>query len=653
VVLAAVVGVVQAATPALLAPATANGPWVLPAVVVGSLVGAFLGPVTVARRGRGNAGSAWSPGPLLVGAVVVVVVAGGAGHWRTGLAGLLAQVDLAVGRRLLLGSIIVALPVALVAACSATALAGVLSRKLFAGTAAAAAAAALATPALLLVGPERALALAGLVLGLVAVATELRAAAPSKKTLAGAGLASFVAGVLVVSPPVGDGRGHLSRSILLGRPPAPVRGDVVLDERDTTGRTTVVVGDDISLYRDGKADASLWGDAGTQALLAVLPLLYVPEAASAVVVGLGSGATARWLADVGVEVEALEIADAVVRASALFGEGPLPPNVRVHRGDARATLAGAGTVRGDVVSAEPSNAFVGGNARLFSRQALLSFRDSSNSGVVVLWTHGYLTSVASARILLDTARSVFAAVDVFPGPTGDAFLVGRPRDRAPDLDLLRARLGPRLPCVLGATGLLRLEDLVDAAVAAPTEASTAGPHDDLRPTLVPAAVRALLENASVGWARSPRAIDAVDPDGGITARGVLARLGTTEGRASLREGGARLRLLDDDPGPAWALPLARAGLALLGNEVRVDDVLAGLHALAVPRCANAEVLAIARVIARNTAERRPDARSAIDAAVARLVPTRTAGRHVIERVDARAGELRPAPPPTDADRAAQ
>jgi len=132
----------------------------------------------------------------------------------------------------------------------------------------------------------------------------------------------------------------LSRAILLETttPPPQASERVELDADDGTGRTTVVVGDDETLYRDGKADASLVEDVDTQTLLAALPLLFKPDARTALVIGLGSGTTARALAEAGLErVDVVEISHSVIRA---FGPR-LPPNVRIIEDDARALLMGS------------------------------------------------------------------------------------------------------------------------------------------------------------------------------------------------------------------------------------------------------------------------------------------------------------------------
>lgn len=608
-VLALVVGVLEPTIPALLAPATAASPFVLGVVVAAVLVGGAVG----ARVGVADRRLWW---PLAGATIVVVVVAMAADPWRDLLLTVLGDHHRPLAPRLAGAVVVIGLPVALVAAASGAVLAGVLDRRTLVATSTVAGLGALAMPVLSQAAPEQVVAGAGLLLGGLVLAV---AARRPPIVLVGAASIGLAVGGLV-APARGHGTQDLSRHILLGPTSPPRPGAVVrFDGRDASGRTVVIDDDDTTLFRDGKADASLGGDVETQALLALLPLLYVPTAKEAVVVGLGSGATARWLADAGVDVTAVEISPRVVAASALFGEGPLPPSVRVIVDDARAAFAGG--LVADVVTAEPSNAWAGGNQRLVSRQALTAMRDASRSGVVVLWTHTYLASDETIGLLRSTMQVVFDEVDVYDSSTHDVFFVGRPAGLIPDDDGLATRLGRRLPCALGATGLRSTGQLVERAR---TVTATPGVvHDDLQPRLVPAALLALLHGDMAPLPPAPTSTDDDDDNDEdlVHPAEVVEGLMTPGGRARLREHADRWRI-DDGHGDGgfapWAPPLARAGLALLGDGVRADDAVAALEALAAPRCAPLEVVDVALEVARLSARRAPDAGPRLAAAMLKL-----------------------------------
>ena len=601
VILAAAVGLLQPTIPALLAPATAGGSWVLSVVVAGALLGGTLGAAP---------GGPSSPSRLLgIAAVLLVLVGASADLWRAAVLAVLVDTGTSLVVRLGACSLLIAAPIAALSACSARALVSVLDRRHLAATAGIAGAAGLAAPLLASIGPERVAAVVGVVVAVIAVALDRRHRARHV-------VVAVAAVAVAVAPPTGFGTRDLSRALLLGDAPDLPADVVVFDARDPTGRTVVTHDDDITLFRDGKPDASVGGDVETQALLALLPLLYAPAARSAVVVGLGSGATARWFSDAGLQVDVAEISPRVVEASALFGEGPLPPSIRVHVGDARALLAG-GHRRFDLVSVEATNLFVAGSPRLFSVQALRTWQAASRSGVVVVWAHAYLADDAILKVLAATASAVFEQVDVYGSTTGDLFFVGHSAALRPDPGGLAAVLGDRLDCGLAVLDRPSLQDLATSGVRMGGQG--AGVHDDLQPRLVLAATAALLSGARAApsfSARPPR--DGVE----LSGRTVTRLLATEAGRARLRTG-AGLRLVDDGHDPSWAMPLARAGLAALGDGARPDDVVAAIEGLSMPRCARLEDVDVALHVAHITAQRAPSSSSAIVAALQQLTLRRS------------------------------
>lgn len=608
VVMAAAVGVVEACLPALLAPATAGVSFTLTAVVVGAMVGGALGSTFAPR----------SLGGVMIGAAAVIVAGAAlAEPWREGLLRVLGDPHASLLGRAVVATLVVAAVPAAAAAASANVLVRQLDARSIAVSAAVAGAAALTAPLLLQAWPEQVLA---------AVATVVAVAAVLVADVARPVIAAIAAGVVAVgvavvaAPPVGDGQHDLSARLAQGGQVAqPSAAMILLDERDASGRSVVAIDEDITLYRDGKADASALGDVETQAMLGLLPLLYAPQANEAIVVGLGSGATARWLADAGVDVTALEISPQVLAAASRFGEGPLPENVRVVLGDARASLLSI--AEADVVSVESSNLFVGGNARLVTVQALRAMQAKARSGVVVVWSHFYLANSETIQIVARTMSEVFPAIDLYASSSSDLFFVGRPLDSRPQPHGLQTRLGSRLGCALGAVDADHVEDLSRRGVAVNVDDDVAV-HDDRRPALALPALLALF--------RADRApIDVAEPPASnlITPRRVLTLLRSPKGRAELRERSSELIVDVDAVSPPWAPPLSEAGLALLGERVKGDLVIRGLQNLSAPRCFSREVRGVALEIARLSAARDPTLQGEVDAVVARW-PTSRPSPHV-------------------------
>jgi spermidine synthase len=195
----------------------------------------------------------------------------------------------------------------------------------------------------------------------------------------------------------------------------------------------------LSLHLDGKADASTAAvDMATQVLLGHLPVLFHPEPADVLVVGLGSGVTAgSALRHPLRAVTVVELEDAVVRASRLFDAvsgAPLDdPRARLVRSDARHFLR-LTRERFDVIVSEPSNPWMSVAAGLFTREFFEAARARlAPGGVMGQWLHLYALEPELLRTVVATFHTVFptrglrSASDVLligagarSGPTGEA-----------------------------------------------------------------------------------------------------------------------------------------------------------------------------------------------------------------------------------------
>src|SRR3989449_8271156 len=126
-----------------------------------------------------------------------------------------------------------------------------------------------------------------------------------------------------------------------------------------------------SLKVNGKADASDHGDMDTEIMLGLAPVAARPQATTALVIGYGSGVTARLLADVpGMQrVRIVEIEPAVLAMSRFFehvNDTVLArPGVSAVGDDARSALPlDRGAVDG--ISSEPSNIWLAGGRTLLN-----------------------------------------------------------------------------------------------------------------------------------------------------------------------------------------------------------------------------------------------------------------------------------------------
>jgi spermidine synthase len=146
---------------------------------------------------------------------------------------------------------------------------------------------------------------------------------------------------------------------------------------------------------NGKVDGHSRYDAGTQVMSGLLGALLHRAPRRALVVGLGTGSTAGWLADVpGVErVDVVELEPAVAevarRCAPVNRNALANPRLRLFFGDAREHLLTT-RERYDLVVSEPSNPYRAGIASLFSRDFYHAVASRLEEGGLFLqWVQAY------------------------------------------------------------------------------------------------------------------------------------------------------------------------------------------------------------------------------------------------------------------------
>lgn len=185
----------------------------------------------------------------------------------------------------------------------------------------------------------------------------------------------------------------------------------------------------IALAVNGKVDASSYGDMDTQVLLGQLPLLLAPRPEKVALIGWGSGITAGSVLthDSVRSLTAIEIEPAVVEGSRFFREfnhDPYEdPRLDIRINDARhALLVGEETF--DLIISEPSNPWLPGPSRLFTREAFEMIRDRlAPGGILCQWVQLYGLETDSYKTLLRTLGSVFKEVMIAKGSPGDTIVL--------------------------------------------------------------------------------------------------------------------------------------------------------------------------------------------------------------------------------------
>ncbi len=222
-----------------------------------------------------------------------------------------------------------------------------------------------------------------------------------------------------------------------------------------------------AFYVNGKCDGNAVGDVGTQIMLGVLPAWLHGNAQSAFVVGLGTGESAGWLAEVPsirrVDVVELEPAvDEMARLCAAVNFDVLKhPKVNRIYNDAREVLLTTPD-KYDLIVSEPSNPYRVGVANLFTREFYRSVeRRLNDAGLFVQWLQGYEIDARTLRAVLATLRSEFGHVELWQSRPEDLLLVCARQRPAYSAAGLRERLQVR-PYREAMAGAWRVVDLEGA-----------------------------------------------------------------------------------------------------------------------------------------------------------------------------------------------
>ena len=225
------------------------------------------------------------------------------------------------------------------------------------------------------------------------------------------------------------------------------RRAVVWEREGVESSVAVLARAGLALALNGKVDGNARGDAPTQVMSGLLGcLLRPPPVRSSLVIGLGTGTTAGWLAAVpGMErVDVLELEPAVLQVARMCSAVNLGamanPRVRVRIADAREALL-TGKEPYDLVFSEPSNPYRAGVASLFTRE----FYEAAASrlgpdGLFLQWLQAYEIDEETVSTVLATLSTVFPHVEVWQVHDIDLMLVASRRPLRLDAAALSARL---------------------------------------------------------------------------------------------------------------------------------------------------------------------------------------------------------------------
>jgi spermidine synthase len=204
--------------------------------------------------------------------------------------------------------------------------------------------------------------------------------------------------------------------------------------------------DGIAFIVNGKSDGSALTDAATQVMGGLLGAALMPHVKKALVIGLGTGSTAGWLASLP-EIERVDVAEIepaisqVARRCAAVNQHALDnPKLHVLHGDARELLAVLHDDY-DVIFSEPSNPYRAGVASMYAQEFYAAVqRRLAPHGLFIQWLQAYDIDAGSVATIYATLASAFAHVETWSGLRDDLLLVASQDALVHDLTALRARI---------------------------------------------------------------------------------------------------------------------------------------------------------------------------------------------------------------------
>ncbi len=224
--------------------------------------------------------------------------------------------------------------------------------------------------------------------------------------------------------------------------------DILYHEDGKTSTVTITQLDTIrSLKNNGKPDASVQMDVngepsldeGTQVLVSAIPLLHMPEAKNAAIIGMGSGmSTHVMLGSPNLEVvDTIEMEGKVFEASKLF----LPvvdyayndPRSKLHVEDAK-TFFSTHDKQYDIIMSEPPNPWVSGVATLFSQEFYQRVKNHlAPDGIFAQWIQLYQIDVGLVSTVFNALSAEFDDYVVYRAGAGNLVIIASDSGQLPPI----------------------------------------------------------------------------------------------------------------------------------------------------------------------------------------------------------------------------
>jgi len=242
----------------------------------------------------------------------------------------------------------------------------------------------------------------------------------------------------------------------------------------------MTAGRGLAFVVNGRTDGNAIGDAGTQIMSGLIGVALHPNPTKALVVGLGTGSTAGWLAAVPrmERVDVVELEPVIVKVAercAPVNHNALQnPKLHLTTGDAREVLL-TSREKYDIVVSEPSNPYRAGVAGLFTREYYQSVDRCLNpGGMFFQWVQAYEIDQRTMQIFYVTLGSVFSHIESWQTTGGDILLMASHSPVHYDAAVISARLAtePLKSALAAAWRGVGLEDFLGHYIGNETVAHT-------------------------------------------------------------------------------------------------------------------------------------------------------------------------------------
>jgi spermidine synthase/MFS family permease len=237
--------------------------------------------------------------------------------------------------------------------------------------------------------------------------------------------------------------------------------------------------DDFELIINGKSDGSAFQDAPTQVMSPLVAAMLHPNPRRGLVIGLGTGSSSGWLAQVPTieHVDTVEIEPVVRRIAEAMADVNRrvleQPKVELLGGDGREFLL-ATRRRYDIIFSEPSNPYRAGVSSLFTREFYAAAAEHLESGgLFAQWMQGYDIDAGLVGTVYATIHSVFDHVETWQVGRNDLLLVASRTPIVHDLERVRQRAtqSPYREALRDTWGVEGAEGFYSGYVAAPAFAA--------------------------------------------------------------------------------------------------------------------------------------------------------------------------------------